>query len=343
MLDLNYKSILVTGGTGSFGQKFVEIILEKFPKIERVVIFSRDELKQFEMANRLPFNQCKCLQFIIGDVRDKSRLKRAFEGVDIVVHAAALKQVSTMESNPMECIKTNVLGAENVIETALDAGVKNVIALSTDKAVAPISLYGAAKLCSDKLFIAANDNKGNRKIKFAVVRFGNVIGSRGSVVPHFVEQSKLGFLPITDTEMTRFCISWEEGTEMILEALENCWGGEIYVRKSPSFRIVDLAKAFDETLEWKIVGLRPGEKVHEQMIAASDSINTFEFEKYFVTLPVSTRSWEKMDWINHFPTRKVERDFEYNSASNKDWLTIEDLRQKIEYLKNQHTTHLTQY
>lgn len=234
----------------------------------------------------------------------------------------------------MECIKTNVLGAENVIEAALDTGVKSVVALSTDKAVAPISLYGASKLCSDKLFIAANDLKGNRDIKFSVVRFGNVIGSRGSVVPHFIEQKRNGFLPITDPKMTRFCISWEEGTEMILDALENSWGGEIYVRKSPSFRIVDLAEALGPGLEWKVVGLRPGEKIHEQMITEIDSLNTFEFDKYFVVLPTFPPNWDVTDWINYFNCKPVEKGYRYDSNHNKDWLSIEDLREKIQFYEN---------
>ncbi|HEX8547924.1 MAG TPA: UDP-N-acetylglucosamine 4,6-dehydratase (inverting) [Cytophagaceae bacterium] len=335
MLDLNNKSILITGGTGSFGEKFVEIVLRKFPKIKKLVIFSRDELKQFEMANRFPTERYKSLKFVIGDVRDKPRLKRAFEDIDIVVHAAALKQVPTMEGNPMECIKTNVLGSENVIEAALDAGVKNVVALSTDKAVAPISLYGATKLCSDKLFIAANEAKGRRDVKFSIVRFGNVMGSRGSVLPYFLEQKRRGFLPITDTQMSRFCISWEEGTEMIFHALTHCWGGEIYVRKSPSFKIVDLAEAIGEGLEWKIVGLRPGEKIHEEMINESDSANTFEFGKYFVVLPATTSAWNVTEWIKHFEAKPVPIGYKYESYNNKEWLTVEELKKRIQLYENE--------
>ena len=330
MLDLNNKSILITGGTGSFGRKFVEIVLQKFPNVKKLVVFSRDEHKQFEMATKFSTEKYSCIRYVIGDVRDRLRLVRAFEDIDIVIHAAALKQVSAMEFNPMECINTNILGAENVIEAALNTSVRYVISLSTDKAVAPVSVYGASKLCSDKLFIAANEMRGTREIKFAVVRFGNVIGSRGSVVPYFLEQKEKGFLPITDEKMTRFGISCEEGAELIFHALENCWGGELFVRKSASFKILDLAEAIAPGMPWKVVGLRPGEKIHEQMISESDSMNTFELEKYFVVLPVQTRNWMRTDWVNEFSGKSVDFGYRYDSISNTDWLSVNDLKERLQ-------------
>jgi UDP-N-acetylglucosamine 4,6-dehydratase/5-epimerase len=328
MLDLNNKSILITGGTGSFGKKFVEVILKKYPDVRRLVIFSRDELKQFEMSNVFSHSQYKCLRYFLGDVRDKDRLLRAMEGIDIVIHAAALKQVPAAEYNPMECIKTNVLGAENVIEAALDNGVKQVVALSTDKAAAPINLYGATKLCSDKLFVAANNMKGSRNITFSVVRYGNVIGSRGSVVPFFLEKRKTGTLPITDENMTRFNISLEEGVDLVLFALENAWGGELYVPKLPSFKVMDLAKAIAPDCELKFVGVRPGEKIHEEMITETDSLNTVEFDKYYVITP-ATPIWNMAEWMKRYNGKQVAVGFKYNSGTNHDWLTVEDLREQI--------------
>jgi len=328
MLDLNGKSILVTGGTGSFGKKFVETILTKYPDVKRLVVFSRDELKQFEMSQIFPWEKYKCMRYFLGDIRDKDRLRRAFEGIDIVIHAAALKQVPAAEYNPMECIKTNVLGAENVIEAALDNGVKKVVALSTDKAAAPINLYGATKLCSDKLFVAANNIKGSRDMTFSVVRYGNVIGSRGSVVPFFLEKRKDGVIPITDENMTRFNISLEEGVEMVLYALENAWGGEVFVPKIPSFKVTDLAKAIAPNCQTKIIGVRPGEKIHEEMITETDSLNTVDFKKYYVIVP-SVPTWNIEEWKKHFNGKSVPIGFKYNSGTNDDWLTVEGLREQI--------------
>jgi UDP-N-acetylglucosamine 4,6-dehydratase len=328
MLDLNNKSILITGGTGSFGKKFVEVILKKYPDVKRLVIFSRDELKQYEMSNVFSHSQYKCLRYFLGDVRDKERLLRAMEGIDIVIHAAALKQVPAAEYNPMECIKTNVLGAENVINAALDNGVQQVVALSTDKAAAPINLYGATKLCSDKLFVAANNMKGKRNISFSVVRYGNVIGSRGSVVPFFLEQRNKGVLPITDENMTRFNISLEEGVELVLFALENAWGGELYVPKLPSFKVTDLAQAIGPKCQLKFIGVRPGEKIHEEMITETDSLNTVEFEKYYVITP-STPIWNMDEWMKKLKGKQVPVGFKYNSGTNDQWLSVEDLRKQI--------------
>jgi UDP-N-acetylglucosamine 4,6-dehydratase len=329
MLDLNNKSILVTGGTGSFGKKFVETVLKKWPKVRKIVIFSRDELKQYEMSQVFIPGPGKPLRYFIGDVRDGERLMRAMEGIDIVVHAAALKQVPAAEYNPMECIKTNVLGAENVVNAALSNGVKKVIALSTDKAAAPINLYGATKLCSDKLFVAANNMKGSREISFSVVRYGNVIGSRGSVVPFFLEKRKSGILPITHKDMTRFNISLDEGVDMVLYAIEHAWGGEIFVPKIPSFKITDLTKAIAPECKTEIVGIRAGEKLHEEMITETDSLNTVELDKYFVILPSTLMNWKEEDFISHFNGKKVVLGFKYNSGTNTDWLSIEDLRKQI--------------
>ncbi|MBV6647538.1 MAG: UDP-N-acetylglucosamine 4,6-dehydratase (inverting) [Cyclobacteriaceae bacterium] len=329
MLDLNHKSILITGGTGSFGKKFVKMTLERFPDVKRLVIFSRDELKQFEMAQVYPPLKHKCLRYFIGDVRDKDRLYRAFENIDIVVHAAALKQVPAAEYNPTECIKTNILGAENVIDAALGSGVKKVVALSTDKAAAPINLYGATKLCSDKLFVAANNMKGKRDISFSVVRYGNVIGSRGSVVPFFLEHRKRGFLPITDENMTRFNISLEEGVQMVYNAIDSAWGGELFVPKLPSFRITDLAEAIAPDCETRIVGIRPGEKIHEEMITETDSLNTVEFESYFVIMPAMNPMWNISEWMKKLGGKNVPVGFKYNSGTNDSWLGVQDLRAQI--------------
>lgn len=330
-LDLNGKSILVTGGTGSFGRKFVSMVLKRFPKVKRLIVYSRDELKQFEMGQEFPASTYPSMRYFIGDVRDKERLLRAFEGVDIVIHAAAMKQVPAAEYNPMECIKTNVLGAENVVNAAIDCGVKNVVALSTDKAAAPINLYGATKLCSDKLFVAANNMVGAHDIKFSVVRYGNVMGSRGSVIPFFLEQKKKGVLPITHEEMTRFNITLEEGVDLVFHALENAFGGEIFVPKIPSFRIMDLAKAIDDKCETKIIGIRAGEKIHEEMITETDSLNTIEFDKYYVITP-STPQWDPEDLMKKFKGKKAKPGFKYNSGTNDRWLTVEDLKKAIKQL-----------
>lgn len=325
---LNGKSILVTGGTGSFGKKFIETVFRQYPGVRRVVVFSRDELKQFEMAQDFPIIDYPQIRFFIGDVREQDRLQRALENVDIVVHAAALKQVPIAEYNPFECIKTNVLGAQNVIEACLDAGVKKVVALSTDKAAAPINLYGASKLCSDKLFVAANHMKGKRDIKFSVVRYGNVMGSRGSVIPFFLKKRRSGILPVTDERMTRFNITLKQGVQMVLKALDIMWGGEIFVPKIPSYRITDLVKAIDSHCKKEIVGIRPGEKIHEEMITETDAFNTIEFDKYFVILP-SMRLWDVDAFIKAFNGRPCPDGFKYNSKTNTEWLTVEQLKKLI--------------
>ncbi|MCO4292937.1 UDP-N-acetylglucosamine 4,6-dehydratase (inverting) [Solitalea sp. MAHUQ-68] len=328
MLDLNHKAVLITGGTGSFGKKFVETILTRFPDVKRVVVYSRDELKQFEMSQTFPHSKYKAIRYFIGDVRDGERLKRACEGIDIIIHAAALKQVPAAEYNPMECIKTNVMGAENVIEAALACGVKNVVALSTDKAAAPINLYGATKLCSDKLFIAANNIKGSRDIKFSVVRYGNVMGSRGSVIPFFLEKRKSGVLPITDDKMTRFNISLEEGVSMVLHAIEHAWGGEVFVPKIPSYRITDVATAIGPECKQELVGIRPGEKIHEEMITSSDSFTTVDLGRYYAILP-QVPNWNRDEFDNHFNAKAVPMGFQYNSGTNDEWITVEQIRELI--------------
>lgn len=322
---LNEKSILVTGGTGSFGKKFVETILLQYPEVERLVVYSRDELKQFEMSQRFSEEAFKQIRYFIGDVRDKDRLVRAMEGIDIVIHAAALKQVPACEYNPFEAIKTNIMGAQNVIDACIEMGVKRVVALSTDKAAAPINLYGATKLCSDKLFVAANNCRGKRDLKFSVVRYGNVMGSRGSVIPFFLNKRFEGVLPITDDRMTRFNITLEDGVKLVLFALENMWGGEIFVPKIPSYRILDVAEALAPNCKKEIVGIRPGEKLHEEMVTTTDSINTIEFEKYFVILP-SIPYWDVDEFTKHFNGNICPDGFSYNSGSNSDWLTVEQLQ-----------------
>jgi UDP-N-acetylglucosamine 4,6-dehydratase/5-epimerase len=325
---LDNKSILITGGTGSFGKAFVKTVLERHPGVRRVVVFSRDELKQYEMAQMFPERQYPCMRYFIGDVRDAQRMQRALEGVDIVVHAAALKQVPAAEYNPFECIKTNVLGAQNVIDACLDQGVKRVVALSTDKAAAPINLYGATKLCSDKLFVAANNIKGSRDMRFSVVRYGNVMGSRGSVIPFFLSQRAGGALPITDPTMTRFNISLPEGVEMVLWALENALGGEILVPKIPSYRITDVASAIGPNCRQTIVGVRPGEKIHEEMITASDSLNTVDLGAYYAILP-SAGSYSVDEYATRTGAQRVPEGFSYDSGRNPDFLSVEQLRELI--------------
>lgn len=320
-------SYLITGGTGSFGKQFVKTLLEKYNP-SRIVIFSRDELKQFEMAQEFSDTKYPSLRYFIGDVRDEARLKRAMEGIDIVVHAAALKQVPTAEYNPFECIKTNVLGAQNVIEACLDSGVARVVALSTDKAAAPINLYGATKLCSDKLFTAANNVRGHRDIRFSVVRYGNVMGSRGSVIPFFLECVKTGVLPITDSDMTRFNISLQEGVDMVLWALEKAQGGEIFVPKIPSYRITDLAKAIGPDCDYPVVGIRPGEKIHEEMITTSDSFNTVDLGKYFAILP-SAGSCSVESYCKDYGAKPVPQGYAYNSGTNSDFLSVDQLKKLI--------------
>jgi UDP-N-acetylglucosamine 4,6-dehydratase/5-epimerase len=322
------KSILVTGGTGSFGKAFVGHVLKRYPDVRRLVIYSRDELKQFEMSQRFSDREFPALRYFIGDVRDADRLRRALEGIEIVVHAAALKQVPAAEYNPFECIKTNVIGAQNLIEACLDSKVRRVVALSTDKAAAPINLYGATKLCSDKLFIAANNVKGDRDIRFSVVRYGNVMGSRGSVIPFFMEKSKSGVLPITDPNMTRFNISLEEGVEMVLWAIEHAYGGEILVPKIPSYRITDVAKAIGPDCRHEIVGVRPGEKVHEEMITASDSFNTLDLGRYFAILPSSDATLRSR-YLAQKSAVEVTQGFSYNSGTNSEFLGVDELRELI--------------
>jgi UDP-N-acetylglucosamine 4,6-dehydratase (inverting) len=325
---LKGKSILVTGGTGSFGRKFIQTILSQYPKIERVVVFSRDELKQYEMNQAFPTNKYKQIRYFIGDVRDGARLVRALEGIDIVVHAAALKQVPASEYNPFECIKTNIIGAQNVIEACFSTNVKQVIALSTDKAAAPINLYGATKLCSDKLFVTANNIKGKRDLKISVVRYGNVMGSRGSVIPFFLNQRNKGVLPITDQRMTRFNITLEEAVKLVLNALEIMWGGEIFVPKIPSYRVIDMAEAIAPGCRTEIVGIRPGEKLHEEMVTSTDALVTVEMDDYFVILP-STPLWDVDAFIGEFKGEMCPEGFCYNSGSNTMWLSVEDIRTLI--------------
>ena len=333
MLDLNGKSILITGGTGSFGKMFTKLILERNPNVKRLVILSRDEQKHFQMAQEFNDIDYPQIRYFIGDVRDKERLLRAFEGIDIVIHAAAMKHVHLAEYNLMECVKTSINGAENVIDASLHCGVKDVVALSTDKAAAPINLYGATKLASDKLFIAANNIKGNRKIKFSVVRYGNVMGSNGSVMPFFLNKKKSGaeYLPITDDRMTRFNISLEDGCEMVFYAIEKAWGGEIFVPKIPSYRIPDVATAIAPELDQKNVGIRPGEKLHEEMITSSDSYNTVDLGRYYAILPQKSpySDYTKEAYKKEFNGVDVPEGFSYDSGNNRDWETIESLRELV--------------
>jgi UDP-N-acetylglucosamine 4,6-dehydratase (inverting) len=328
MLDLNGKSILITGGTGSFGKMFTKLILDRYPEVKRLVILSRDEQKHFNMAMEFPESKYPSMRYFIGDVRDKERLERAFEGVDIVIHAAAMKHVHLAEYNPSECIKTNINGAENVIAAAMKCGVKNVVALSTDKACAPINLYGATKLTSDKLFIAANNIKGSKNLKFSVVRYGNVMGSNGSVMPFFLNKRKEGVLPITNKEMTRFNISLQDGCQMVFDAIENAWGGELFVPKIPSYKIVDVATAIGPDCIQDEVGIRPGEKLHEEMITVSDAMNTYDIGKYYVILPQKT-IFEKSKFIKHFNAKLVDQNFSYNSGDNAQWETVDSLRMLV--------------
>jgi UDP-N-acetylglucosamine 4,6-dehydratase len=324
---LNDKSILITGGTGSFGKKFTETILSRYPDVRRIVIFSRDELKQFEMSQHYPASRYPQVRFFIGDVRDAHRLTRACEGIDVIIHAAALKQVPAAEYNPDEFIKTNIGGAQNVIDAALTTKVKIVVALSTDKAAAPINLYGATKLVSDKLFIAANNIKGSRDLRFSVVRYGNVMGSRGSVIPFFMEKAREGnVIPITHKEMTRFNISLEDGVEMVLWAIENAIGSEIFVPRIPSYNIETLAQAISPNATLEYVGIRAGEKLHEEMITESDSYNTIEFDRYYAILPSDAK---KEKYLAYYHAREVPRGFRYNSGTNHEWVDAEALRALI--------------
>lgn len=322
------SSILITGGTGSFGRAFVKTVLDAHPRTKRLVIYSRDELKQYEMSQQFDPVRYPCLRYFIGDVRDYSRLKRALEGIDTVVHAAALKQVPAAEFNPSEFIKTNILGAQNLVDACLESDVKRVIALSTDKAAAPINLYGATKLCSDKLFTAANNIRGGRDIRFAVVRYGNVLGSRGSVVPFFLDRRQTRVLPITDPEMTRFNICLQEGVDMVLWALENAHGGEIFVPKIPSYRVTDLAQAIGPECEHPIVGIRPGEKLHEEMITASDSFNTVDLGPYYAILPMAAK-YSVDQYCERSGCPPVAPGYAYNSGTNPHFLTVGELRHLV--------------
>lgn len=325
---LNNKSILITGGTGSLGKELTKTILEKWPNVKRLVIYSRDEQKQFQMEQEFSQKKYPALRYFIGDVRDKDRLIRAFEGIDIVIHAAAIKHVHIAEYNPTEAVKTNIGGAQNVIDAAFATKVKNVVALSTDKACAPINLYGATKLASDKLFVAANNIKGFRDIKFSVVRYGNVMGSNGSVIPFFIKKRKEGILPITDPAMTRFNISLEEGANMVFHAIEHSMGGELFIPKIASYRIVDVAEAIGPECEKKIVGIRPGEKMHEEMITSSDSYTTYDLGKYYVILPTET-VFDLDEFISKYNAALVPNGFSYNSKSNAEWETVDSMKEMI--------------
>ena len=322
---LNGKVILITGGTGSFGKKCTEIILNSY-KPKKLIIFSRDELKQFEMAQQFPESKYECIRYFIGDVRDQERLYRAFHGVDYVIHAAAMKQVPAAEYNPFEAVKTNIVGAQNIINAAIDQKVKRVIALSTDKAANPINLYGATKLCSDKLFIAGNSYVGFEDTIFSVVRYGNVVGSRGSVIPFFLKLKDAGFLPVTDPRMTRFWITLDQGVDFVLNCLRQMVGGELFVPKLPSMNILDLAKAIAPDCKIKIVGIRPGEKLHEVMVPIDDARKTIEFEKHYIIQP------EFKYFAKRFKNsggKPVPEDFEYNSGTNSWILSVEELQRMI--------------
>lgn len=319
------KTVLITGGTGSFGRRFTETVLKQHqPK--KLIIFSRDELKQSEMQVEFGEKEYPNVRYFIGDVRDAPRLHRAFDGVDIIVHAAALKQVPAAEYNPIEAIKTNVLGAANVIDAAIDRGVSKVIALSTDKAANPINLYGATKLCSDKLFVAANSYSGTHEIRFSVVRYGNVVGSRGSVVPLFLQRRKTGKLPITDVRMTRFWITLDHGVQFVLQCLEEMRGGEIFVPKIPSMKLIDLARVIGPDCEMEIVGRRPGEKLHEVMVSEDDAQNTLEYDDFFAILP-TIRNWDENQTRNG--GRPLPEGFRYSSETNTQWLTVAELERMI--------------
>ena len=323
------KAVLITGGTGSLGKALTKHLLTQHPDIGRLVIFSRDEQKQFEMEQEFPVKKYPQLRYLIGDVRDYERLERAFSGIDYVIHAAAMKHVHIAEYNPDECVKTNVGGAENVIKAALKTNVSHVVALSTDKACAPINLYGATKLTSDKLFVAANNIKGKRDIKFSVVRYGNVMGSNGSVIPFFLKRKEIdNVLPITVESMTRFNISLQGGVDMVMHALQTAWGGEIFVPKIPSYRIMDVAEAIGPNCEKKVIGIRPGEKIHEEMISASDSFFTYDLGKYYVIIPQST-VWNLSEFVLKFNAIKVKEGFSYNSLDNEKMENVESLRELI--------------
>lgn len=327
-MNLTDKSILITGGTGSLGKALTAHIFRRHSDISRLVIYSRDEQKQFEMAQEYPSDLYPQIRFFIGDVRDRERLTRAMNGIDFVIHAAAMKHVPIAEYNPDECVKTNINGAQNVIDACFSSDVKRVVALSTDKAAAPVNLYGATKLASDKLFVAANNIKGWNPIRFSVVRYGNVMGSNGSVIPFFLKKRKEGVLPITDPEMTRFNISLQGGVDMVMHALEHAWGGEIFVPRISSYRITDVAMAIAPECEVRIVGIRPGEKLHEEMITTSDSFYTWDLGKYYTILP-ATHKWNLDEYVSHFHATRVPVGFRYNSGENTEWESVESLRNLI--------------
>lgn len=327
-MNLKNKTILITGGTGSLGKALTSHIFKNHSDIKKLIILSRDEQKQFQMAQEFPESKFPQIRFLLGDVRDEQRLIRAFQGVDVVIHAAAMKHVHLAEYNPDECIKTNIGGAQNVIHAALQTTVSNVVALSTDKACAPINLYGATKLTSDKLFVAANNIKGTNPIKFSVVRYGNVMGSNGSVIPFFMKKRSEGKLPITDATMTRFNISLQGGVDMVMHAMDQAWGGEIFIPKIPSYKITDVAEAVAPECTIEIIGIRPGEKIHEEMITSSDSYNTYDLGKYFTILP-SVPNFKIEDFIKTFDAVKVEEGFTYNSGTNTEWETVLGLRELI--------------
>ena len=324
---LNDKVVLVTGGTGSFGKKFTEIVLSRY-KPQKLIIFSRDELKQFEMSQRFRSDKYPCIRFFLGDVRDKDRLYRAFDGVDIVIHAAALKQVPAAEYNPMEAVKTNVLGAGNIIDAAIDQNVERVVALSTDKAANPVNLYGATKLCADKLFVAANNYSGYHRTRFSVVRYGNVVGSRGSVIPFFLGKRNGEVLPITDPRMTRFWITLEQGVQFVIDSLDRMHGGEIFIPKIPSMNIMDLARAIAPECKTEVVGIRPGEKLHEVMVPQDDARHTYEHDSYFAILP-AFHEWDLNGYIEKNGGRRCPDNFSYSSETNSQWLSVEDLQKVL--------------
>ncbi|MEO1924757.1 MAG: UDP-N-acetylglucosamine 4,6-dehydratase (inverting) [Gammaproteobacteria bacterium] len=326
---LNQKTVLITGGTGSFGKKFIETILNRYPDVKKIIIYSRDELKQSVIRQKYPGYDFPQLRFFIGDVRDRERMTQACEGVDVIIHAAAIKQVDTAEYNPTECIRTNVDGAENVIHAALACRVKDVVALSTDKACAPINLYGATKLTSDKLFAAANNIRGSKDIRFSVVRYGNVMGSRGSVIPFFMDKKREGTLPITHEEMTRFNISLQEGVNLVMYAIGHHLGGEIFIPKIPSYKIMDVATAIAPECKTRVVGIRPGEKLHEEMITDTDSLNTIDLGVYYAILPSVSYMYTEEEFMKHHKAEKVPFGFKYNSGTNTEWETVDSLRELI--------------
>lgn len=322
------SNILITGGTGSFGNKFVEKVIKSKLQIKRLVIFSRDELKQSEMVKKFPLKKFPFLRFFLGDIRDQDRLRRAFQNIDYVIHAAALKQVPASEYNPTEFIKTNIVGSQNIIEAAIDTGVKKVIALSTDKAASPINLYGATKLCADKLFVAANNYIGLNDLKFSIVRYGNVLGSRGSIVPYFLRTAKDKYLNVTDKRMTRFNITLDEAVDMVFDSLIISMGGEIFVPKIPSYKIIDLAKSIGPNCKIKYTGIRPGEKIHEEMISATDSFNTIDIGKYYIILPSLNDPIFKK-YKKKYSVKKFKENMSYNSGTNSKFLNINQIRKLI--------------